>query len=69
MAQEQPTSPQPAHAVIVRGADDQLGGLERLWAAGEAADPVADEHAWQMLSRALDASRRAAGERPLYEDE
>ena len=69
MAQEQ-RAPQPGQrAVIVRGADDQLAALERLWTAGETCDPQADEAAWQTLRRALNASRRAEGARHLFEDE
>lgn len=69
MTQEQPTSPPPPRTTIVRGADDQLAGLERLWAASEAVDPQADEDAWQRFRHAIDASRRADGVRILYEDE
>ena len=69
MAQEQPTSPPPPRATIVRGAEDQLAGLERLWAASEAVNPQADEDAWQRFRRAIDASRRADGARTLHEDE
>mgnify|MGYP001469496941 CR=1 FL=1 len=54
---------------IVRGADDQLAALERLWAQGERSDPQADEAAWQTLRRALNESRRAIGARPLFIDE
>ncbi len=69
MAQEQ-RAPQPdEHAIVLRGADDQLAALERLWAAGETSDPRADEEAWQTLRRALNASRRAEGARLLFEDE
>ena len=48
---------------IVRGADDQLAALERLWAQGELDDLQADEVAWQTLRRAMNASRRAVGAR------
>jgi hypothetical protein len=69
MAQEQRALQPGDHAVVLRGADDQLAALERLWAAGEASDPQADEAAWQTLRRALNASRRAEGARLLFEDE
>lgn len=54
---------------IVRGADDQLVALERLWGQGEETDPQADEEAWQTLRRALNESRRAVGARLLFIDE
>lgn len=56
-------------ASVARGADDQLSALERLWAEGERSDPQADEAAWQTLRRALNASRRDIGARPLFLDE
>ena len=68
MEKKQQTSPGD-RVVIVRGADDQLAALESLWAQGEQIDPEADEAAWQMLRRALDASRREVGARPLFADE
>ena len=69
MAQEQHGTPTPPHVVIVRGADDQLAGLERLWTSGGTSDPQADEGAWQILSHALNESRRAEGARLLFPDE
>jgi len=69
MAQEQRALQSMEHAVVVRGAEDQLGALERVWAAGEAADPTADEEAWQTLRRSLNASRRTEGARVLFGDE
>jgi hypothetical protein len=69
MAQEQRTPRQDEHVMVLRGADDQLAALQRLWAVGEASDPRADEEAWQILRRALNASRRAEGARLLFEDE
>ncbi len=54
---------------IVRGADDQLAALERLWEQGEHVDPQDDEEAWQALRRALNDSRRTVGARPLFADE
>ncbi len=68
MAQEHSRLP-VERVTIVRGADDQLSALERLWAEGENADPDADERDWQTLRRALNETRRAAGARLLYEDE
>ena len=68
MEKKQQTSPS-AHVVIVRGADDQLAALERLWAQGEQIDLEADEAAWQTLRRALDKSRREVGARPLFANE
>ena len=65
---KQLTSPSD-HVVIVRGADDQLAALERLWAQGEQIDPEADETAWQTLRRALDESRHEVGAGPLFADE
>lgn len=53
----------------IRGADDQLGALERLWAQGEEADPHAAEQAWQILRRALNETRRNEGARLLFSDE
>jgi hypothetical protein len=69
MAQEQRVLPWDEHAVVRRGAEDQLTALERLWAAGAPSDPQADEEAWQTLRRALNTSRRAEGARVLFEDE
>ncbi len=54
---------------IERGADNQVAALEHLWEQGLQADPQADEDAWQTLRRALNSSRRAAEERPLFVDE
>lgn len=54
---------------VARGADDQCTALERLWAEGEQSDPRADEAAWQTLRRAINASRREVGARPLFLDE
>lgn len=68
MAREQPR-PSRGHNIILRGADDQLAALERLWVHGEHSDPEADEAAWQTLRRALDESRRAEGARLLFADE
>jgi hypothetical protein len=65
MEKKPQTSPSD-HVVIVRGADDQLAALERLWAQGEQIDPGADEAAWQTLRWALDESRREVGARPLF---
>lgn len=69
MAQEHRAPGLDEHAIVLRGADDQLAALERLWAVGETADPQADEEAWQTVRRALDASRRAEGARRLFEDQ
>lgn len=68
MEQEQHILPRE-RVSIVRGADDQLAALERLWAEGEQSDPKADEAAWQALRGALNESRRAVGARPLFVDE
>jgi len=68
MEQKQQTS-LGEHVIIVRGADDQLAALERLWAQGEQSDAQADEAAWQTLRRALNESRREIGARPLFTDE
>jgi hypothetical protein len=69
MAQEHRAVQSDQHAIVLRGADDQLAALEHLWAAGERSDPQADEEAWQTLRRALNTSRRAEGARLLFEDE
>ena len=63
MALEQRTQQPGKHAIIVRGAEDQVAGLERLWALGETADPQADEEPWQVVRRALNAYRGAEGAR------
>jgi hypothetical protein len=68
MEKIQQTSPSD-RVVIVRGVDDQLAALERLWAQGEQIDPEADEAAWPTLCLALDASRREVGARSLFADE
>lgn len=68
MEQEQHT-PVGEPVSIVRGADDQLAALERLWAQGEHSDPQADEVAWQTLRRALNESRRVAGARLVFPGE
>jgi len=68
MAQEH-RIPLVKRVVIVRGADNQLTALERLWADGESSDPQADEDAWQTLRRAMNESRRATGARLMFEDE
>jgi len=67
MAQEQPRT-SAERVIIVRGADDQLAALERLWAQGESVDPRADAEAWQILRRALDETRRRDGARLLFGD-
>jgi hypothetical protein len=68
MEQKQQT-PVGGRIRIIRGAEDQLAALERLWARGESSDPQADEDAWQALRQALNESRRAVGARPLFVDE
>jgi hypothetical protein len=68
MEQEQHALP-GERVSIVRGADDQLAALERLWAEGEQSDPQAASSAWQALRRALNESRREVGARPLFVDE
>lgn len=68
MAQEQHPSP-GGRITIMRGADDQLAALERLWTQGEQSDPHADEEAWQTLRQAMNESRRAVGARLLFPDE
>jgi hypothetical protein len=67
MEKKQQTSPSD-HVVIVRGADDQLAALERMWAQGEQIHPETDEAVWQTLRRALDEPRREVGARPLFAD-
>jgi hypothetical protein len=69
MAQERRTPRDGEQIMVLRGADDQLAALERLWAAGKTSDPLADENAWQILRRALNTSRRAERARLLFEDE
>lgn len=65
MAQTEPT-PTGEHVPIIRGAEDQLTALERLWAQGTEIDLQDDEAAWLTLRRALDESRREIGARPLF---
>ncbi len=68
MEQEQ-SLPSGERVRIVRGADNQLAALERLWIQGEGVDPHADDLAWQTLRQALNESRRAVGAPILYGDE
>ncbi len=67
MAQEQP-APSGERVIIVRGADDQLAALERLWAQGDTTDLQDDEDAWDTLRRALNESRCRAGARLLFDE-
>lgn len=67
MAQEQPT-PSGERVTIVRGADNQLAALDRLWAQGESIDPQADEEAWATLRRALNESHHASGAHLLFDE-
>ena len=59
MAQEQRAPRAAARIMVLRGADDQLAALGRLWVAGETSGPQADVDAWQIPRHALNASRRA----------
>jgi hypothetical protein len=50
MEQEQHALP-GERVSMVRGADDQLAALERLWTQGLQSEPQADEAACQVLRR------------------
>jgi hypothetical protein len=71
MAQSTPQLPkQPeirrAGPTILPGADDQAAAYEALLAHWQDVDPEQDERDWQRIQAALQETRRALQQRPLF---